>query len=310
MARSGPPSSRPPTRPATRELAGQPSLGGLYARSLFHGGSPRGGPAVDFPRTRVHRSGARFDLDRLAAFCRSTGFPLRDAVPLPFPHLLGFPLQVDLLVREPFPFRLLGLVHVHQSFAQTRPLGAGEEFDVAVRAVGMRPHRRGATVDLLTEVSAAGSAAGSGEVVWTGRSRYLARGVTMPGTVGPAPAKLPAPEGGGTRWSVPADTGRAYAALSGDVNPLHLSRPTARLLGFRRPLAHGMWTASRSLAALGGAPAGAARFEVEFHAPLLLPATVRHVVEDRRHDGRDGWSTAVRSRDGSTLHLVGRLEAG
>lgn len=166
-------------------------------------------------------------------------------MPLPFPHLVGFGLQVDLLVREPFPFTLLGLVHLAQSFEQTRPLSVEESFDVSVRAVGMHAHRRGATVDLVTEVRT------GTEKVWTGRSRYLARGVSWPGRA-EEPARLPAPEGPGTLWRVPADTGRTYAAVSGDVNPLHLSPVTARLLGFRRALAHGMWTASRSLSAIGG----------------------------------------------------------
>jgi acyl dehydratase len=276
----------------TRELSTDPSLPRLYARSL----TSRPRRSLDFPRTAVVRRGARFDVDRLAAFCRSTGFPVRDTVPLPFPHLLGFGLQVDLLVREPFPFTLLGLVHVAQSFEQTRALGVEEVVDLSVRAVGVQAHRRGAAVDLLTELRSAG------EPVWTGRSRYLARGVSWPGRPVET-GRLPAPEGDGTLWRVPADTGRTYAAVSGDVNPLHLSAVTARLLGFRRALAHGMWTASRSLAAVGGPAPGAARLEVEFAKPLLLPATVRHVAREEP----DGWSTAVRSRDGSTVHLAARL---
>ncbi|WP_432522618.1 MaoC/PaaZ C-terminal domain-containing protein [Kineococcus sp. SYSU DK006] len=277
-----------------RTVPGPPSLAPLYARSLLR--RPR--RAVDFPRTTVRAEGVRPDVERVAAFCRATGFPVRDVLPLPLPHLLGFGLQVDLLVREAFPFRLLGLVHVRQSFEQSAPLPVDAPLDVFVRAVGMRPHQRGATVELLTEVSRAGAA----QVVWSGRSRYLARGVRMPGTP-VAEDRLPAPEGEGTLWRVPADTGREYAAVSGDVNPIHLSRPTARLLGFRRALAHGVWTASRSLAALGGPAPAAARFEVGFGAPLLLPSTVRHVV--REVPG--GWETAVRSRDGSTVHLTGRL---
>ncbi|MGI4894892.1 MAG: MaoC family dehydratase, partial [Janthinobacterium lividum] len=268
-------------------------------RSLLH--RPR--PAPDFPRTAVALRGARFDVGQLARFCRSTGFVVRDTVPLPFPHLLSFPLQVRLLVGEGFPFRLLGLVHVRQGFEQHRPLVVDEPLDIDVRAVGMRAHQRGATVDLLTQVRARGEE----EVVWIGRSRYLARGVWMPGPIAAATDRLPVPAGAGTRWRVPADTGRSYAGVSGDVNPLHLCAATARLLGFHRALAHGMWTASRSLAALGGSPPAAARFDAEFHAPLLLPATVRHLVARSEFEGSPGWSTAVRSRDGSKLHLVGRL---
>lgn len=279
-------------RGAGRELRTAPSFPRLYARSLVS----RPSRSLDFPRSGVLLRGARFDLDRLAAFCRLTGFPVRDTVPLPFPQVVGFGLQLDLMVREPFPFTLAGLLHVGQEFVQTRALGVGESFDLGVRAVGMHAHRRGATVDLLTELSA------DGAVVWTGRSRYLARGVTWPGAPRET-ARLAAPEGRGTQWRVPADLGRRYAAVSGDVNPVHLSPLTARAAGFRRAIAHGMWTASRALADLGGPAPGPARYAVDFGSPLFLPATVQHVA--RATD--DGWSSAVRSRDGRKVHLAARL---
>lgn len=285
-----------------RVLTRAPSLGRTYVRSLV---VPRDAGALDLPRRAVEVRGVRPDPDRVAAFARLCGFPLRDELPLPFPHLLGFGLQVDLLVSEAFPFRLLGLVHVRQEFEQQRPVGAGEPLDVRVRATALRPHRRGATVDLVTEVRPAGE---DGAPVWRGLSRYLARGTTFPGTPQPPPAPLPAPEGPGALWRLPGDLGRRFAGVSGDVNPLHLSALSARALGFRRALAHGMWTASHSLAALAGRPPGAGRFAVEFAAPVLLPSTVVHVVREQDLDGRPGWSTALRSRDGRRLHLTGRFE--
>ena len=48
----------------------------------------------------------------------------------------------------------------------------------------------------------------------------------------------------------PSDLGRRYGSVSGDLNPIHLSDPTAKLFGFPRAIAHGMWTKARCLAAL------------------------------------------------------------
>ncbi|WP_432493613.1 MaoC family dehydratase [Kineococcus gypseus] len=271
-----------------------------YARSLL---VPRARGAVDLPRRRSEQRGVRVDPDRLAAWSRACGYPLRSQLPLPYPHLLGFAAQVQLLVTEPFPFRLLGLVHVAQAFTRHRPLEVDEELEVSVRAVAMAPHRRGALVDLVTEVRAAGEAAPA----WRGTSRYLAPGARLPGAVPPAPADPPAPGPGaaGALWRVDAGTGRRYARVSGDVNPIHLAAPAARLLGQRRALAHGLWTASRSLAVLDGRLPGAVRAEVRFKAPLLLPATVQH-----RHEGvpGGGWRTAVLSRDGACTHLLAAVE--
>ncbi|WP_432512252.1 MaoC family dehydratase [Kineococcus sp. SYSU DK001] len=277
-----------------RVLPQAPAFAPLYARALLS----RPSRSLDVPRRRVVLRRGRFDVDRVAAFCRLTGFPVRDTVPLPYPQVVAFGPQVDLMVREPFPFTLPGLVHLAQDVTQTRALGIGEEFELAVQAVGMHAHRRGATVDLRTELRV------GSDVVWTGRSRYLARGVRWPGKPREG-ERLEAPDGDGTTWRVPADTGRRYAAVSGDVNPIHLSPLTARAFGFRRTVAHGMWTASRALADLGGPAPGAARYEVEFGSPLLLPATVRHVT--RRLDG--GWAGAVRSGE-SRVHLTTRLTTG
>ncbi|GAA0307579.1 MaoC family dehydratase [Kineococcus aurantiacus] len=278
-----------------RELTARPALGPLYARALVS--RPSG--SLDFPRVRVVERAVRFDVDRLAAYCRLTGFPVRDTVPLPYPQAVGFAHQVDLMVREAFPFTVAGVLHLRQEFEQTRALGVTEEFDLSVRAVAMHAHRRGATVDLLTELTAGGG------TVWTGRSRYLARGVRWPGTPREG-ERLDAPDGEGTLWRVPADTGRRYAALSGDRNPIHLSPLTARAFGFRRAVAHGMWTASRALADLGGPAPGAARFEVEFASPVFLPSTVRHVAVPVE----GGWSSALRSRDHAKVHLATRFTAG
>ncbi|MCI2237504.1 hypothetical protein MO973_06390 [Paenibacillus sp. TRM 82003] len=277
-------------------------LAANYLRSLV---VPRPRGAVDLPRRRVEQHGVRVDPFRLAAWSRLCGYPLRSRLPLPYPHLLGFTAQVQLLVSEPFPFRLLGLVHVAQEFTQHRPLPVEAELEVSVRAVAMAPHRRGAVVDLVTEVRAAGD----GAPAWRGVSRYLAPGARLPGAVPPAEADPPAPGPGAAvgRWRVGASTGRRYAEVSGDVNPIHLAAPAARLLGFRRALAHGLWTASRSLAVLDGRLPDAVRADVRFKAPLLLPATVEHRHERVPEREGGGWRTAVRSRDGARTHLLTRV---
>jgi acyl dehydratase len=45
--------------------------------------------------------------------------------------------------------------------------------------------------------------------------------------------------------SVPGNAGRAYGALSGDRNPIHLSALTSQLFGFKRPIAHAMYLVAR-----------------------------------------------------------------
>lgn len=262
-------------------LTAPPRLAPLYARALR---SRPGGAEV--PRRTLRLADVRVEVDRLAAYDRVCGFPLRDTLPPTYPHVLGFPLQLALLTAPDFPVAAAGMVHVRNVITQQRDLRLDEPLTVTVHAEDLSEGERGTSVDLVTAVGV------DDEMVWTGRSTYLARrrgGDRRERRS--APASPPAPSG---MLRVPADIGRRYAEISGDVNPIHLHPVTARLFGFRRPLAHGMWSAARLLAALDGRLPAALRADVAFRKPLLVPATVTRVTTA----SDDGWHVALLARDG------------
>ncbi|WP_445330155.1 MaoC/PaaZ C-terminal domain-containing protein [Streptomyces spinoverrucosus] len=103
---------------------------------------------------------------------------------------------------------------------------------------------------------------------------------TPPGPQGRKPLPVCA------EWRLGGDIGRRYAAVSGDRNPIHLHPLTARLFGFPRPIAHGMWTVARCLAAYGTPEAVLVR--AEFRAPVHLPGTVEYAAEGERFELRRG----------------------
>jgi acyl dehydratase len=215
-----------------------------------------------------------------------------------YPHLLTFPLQVALMSDRAFPLALPGLVQVRNRIDQLRPVGAGEPLDLEVWAERFASHRSGATVDLCASVSA------GGEEVWRGRSTYLTRGATAPegapaADVEVAVGDLAQPA---ATWRVPDDAGRRYAKVSGDVNPIHLSRLTAKAFGFKRAIAHGMWVKARALAALSGRLPDAVTADVGFRKPLFLPSTVTLATAQT---GDGGWEFAVRNAASGTEHVVG-----
>jgi len=242
-------------------------------------------PAV-LPERELQRAGIAIDRAHLAAYDRVCGFRLGDALPATYPHVLAFPLAMDLMTSGDFPFGVLGLVHVANAIEQLRPLDAGEPLDLRVWAENLATHPRGRTVDIVAEASA------DGAVAWRDRSTYLHRERSGERRDPRPPAEPPAAT---AQWEVPGDTGRRYAAVSGDRNPIHLHGLTARLLGQPRALAHGMWTKARCLAALQGHLPEAYTVEVAFKLPVLLPATVAFASwseeAERRfalHDARSG----------------------
>jgi acyl dehydratase len=265
---------------------------GLYARAAAGAVLPRG---KSLPDTVIERSFTP-SVARVADYGAVCGFPLSDVLPVTFPHILAFGLQMELMAARSFPLALPGLVHVANTITTRRALSIGEELQVRVHAERFAAHARGAQVDLVSAISA------DDEVVWEGRSTYLARGAQAPTGIAGSLPEVAAPEGSAAaRWSLPGDLGRRYAAVSGDLNPIHLNPLTAKAFGFPRTIAHGMWTAAHALASLQGRIPAASTYKVLFRKPLLLPGKAELVTER----SAEGWHLAVRSRAG--LHLAGAV---
>jgi hypothetical protein len=238
------------------------------------------------------------DRDRLAAYDRVCSFPLRDALPATYPHMLAFPLQLSLMTDSSFPFPPLGLVHIANRIVQHRPIDAAEQLQLNVWPTPLEPHPRGTKFTLRSEARA------RDQLVWEESSTYLKRGGSKGGGAPDrdrrADEELPVT----ATWRLPGDLGRRYGSVSGDLNPIHIHPLSARLFGFPTAIAHGMWTEARCLAALD--PRLPERFtaEVSFRKPILLPATVQF---SEREDG-SGIAFAVRGAGKGTPHLDGRVE--
>jgi acyl dehydratase len=277
---------------ATEELDRMPDVGGLTRRAVA-GALVRGRPAA-LPDTELLVRGVTVDRERMAAYARVCGFPVSDTLPPTYPHVLAFPLSMELMTRPGFPFPLIGLVHTANTIEVERGVDASQPLDLSVRTENLRDHARGRAVDLVATATV------DGEVVWRGRSAYLRR------SGGSAPsdrAATPPPSTPSARWRVGADVGRAYAAVSGDRNPIHTSTVAARLFGFPRRIAHGMWSKARCLAALEGRLPAAFTVDVSFKLPILLPSTVAFTAT--KDSG--GWQVALDSASSGQPHLTATI---
>jgi acyl dehydratase len=329
---------------ATRELSATPGTPGLLLRAalpLIPGASALpfvAGGGHEVPDKALTLAGARLDSERLAAYARVCAFTLRDTLPVTAPHLLAFPLHMALMNDGSFPFPAVGLVHVSNRIAVHRAIGVEEPLDLHVHATALEPHTKGRTFTIVTEIRV------DGQLVWDERSTMLRRGSgantisgsgsgsgsgsdsdsdsgsggsgsgsggSDPGTGSGADATLAQRSASAsellpatTQWSLPDDLGRRYASVSGDRNPIHMHALSARLFGFPRAIAHGMWTKARCLAALDSSLPDVYTVEVAFRKPILLPGKVSFAEQ------RDGESTsfAVRStKDQTTIHLEGTV---
>ncbi|MFF0054675.1 MaoC/PaaZ C-terminal domain-containing protein [Streptomyces microflavus] len=271
--------------------------------------------AVTSPFKHPDRPGATLPTDRLtlpaapaapgplAAYRDICGFPAPESEPLPltYPHVLAFPLAMRLMTARRFPLPVVGLVHTWIEIVARRLVRSDEPLELTVYAEELTPHRRGTEVTMVTEARVAGT------LVWESRSGYLSRHATnATGSTREADGSptLPAV----AEWRLPGDLGRRYGAVSGDRNPIHLHPLTARLFGFPRAIAHGMWTVARCLAEADGQPGEIRSVRADFRAPVLLPATVTYAADPA------GNAFALRSESSSgsgtgtgRVHLTGAV---
>ena len=244
----------------------------------------------------------------LARYREVCGFAGDGQLPITYPHVLAMPLHVALLTHPRFVVRLMGLIHVGNEIHQLRAMPDAGSYRLRTWIEGHRDNDRGHEFDLYTEAED-----GQG-TVWHEKSTLLARRPGRGSQAGRSarqalryekPEPDDAPEM--VDLEVPRAVGRRYGWLSGDLNPIHLGDRGAKLFGFDRAVAHGMWSMARTLAALGPQVlAPPVRVHVEFKFPLFMP-TIAHL----EHWPRDGRRVFVlKDAETERPHLAGSTRPG
>ncbi len=209
----------------------------VLLRTMFK--RPRRLNGVPTPRTSYILD--RINPHQLRRYRQALGF--RDeGIPLTYYYLLAQRAHVATMLDDAFPFRLPGTVHTEnalRALAEPQP-------DVPLvlsTSVNIRPPaENGAVIAALETV-----ARQQGTDIFTCRSTYLlVRGQRNPRQARKDKDELPVLAG----WRIPRGMGRAYARISGDWNPIHLWTWSARLMGMKRPIIHGMHTLARACAEL------------------------------------------------------------
>ncbi|WP_158681700.1 MaoC/PaaZ C-terminal domain-containing protein [Microbulbifer pacificus] len=293
--------------PLQFDLSSRPAILPLYFRALTarKPGSFSGEDEQVLASVNLHNQ--VIDRALLQAYREVCGFAPGPHLPATYPFVLAMPLQLKLLVSEAFPFPVLGVVHVRNRITQHRPLREMERMDIRCDLRAPTAVKRGYEFELVTSVRVAE------ELVWECASTLLSRAQHQQrpkprAAAGQTGVAVDLCETAGVRWPVPADIGRRYARISGDRNPIHLCAPTAKLFGFPRAIAHGMWTKARCLAALEGETFGGAlpesfTLDVAFIKPVFLPAEVSF----QSAQGDDATVFTVTSGGGKRTHLSGSL---
>ncbi len=247
---------------------------------------------------------------QLAKFREVCSFTDNGYLPISFPQIMSTALQIQLMLEAEFPFSPIGVVHVRNSIEQYRPIANDARIDLSVQTRPLEITPNGYEFSFLNQASV------GGDVCWQSTATIL-----VPRKLAVAkPAKREHKKGRDydqvEQWRIPGNRGRRYAKASGDYNPIHLYTSTAKLLGFRRHIAHGMWSKSRCIADLWNdaweeswedAPNQVIKVDAAFKLPVYLPATVTMMSSQEGSTESVEIPFELRGPTGRRPHLIGHL---
>lgn len=254
----------------TTVLNSVPSIYRLYAKAIRNMAKLyRTTGAV--PSLCVKLNNVSVDSVHLDDYRSVCGFSDISKLPITYPHILAFPLHMLMLVSREFPFPLLGLVHIANSITQHRTILNNELLNLSCQIGTQRMTTKGIEFDIITSLYV------RDELVWESLSTmlYRQRHITSKTNNASSKTKELTHYAQSVTWLASNDIGRKYAKVSKDRNPIHLFTALAKLFGFKKHIAHGMWSKARCLAQLDNLLGDKfCHVDVKFKRPLFLPSSV------------------------------------
>ena len=251
------------------EFRRRPSALAYHVRAFHPSPGVRGDG--DYPFIRATWTRHRVDPRQLAEFLSLTGLRANQHVPMLFPHVFSFPLQMAVLTHPRFPVPIWKVLQVRNRLLQHRPIADDAILDLETVISGQRLLERGVEFDLSTRVSE------KQELVWESTNTFYARGRL--GGIGASPRPSVGvssfPGTLAARWRATDAAGWRFAALTGDYNGIHYWSWYARLMGFRRAFLHPQLVLGQCMARLDmPRTSGRERLEAWLRGPVYQRAEV------------------------------------
>lgn len=274
--------SAPPNMTASTPVLPALNLATLFAVA-FKGTVPAAHDGASF-ESRYEL--AALDAANIARYAAHLGFA-KDALPLTWYYLPVQRAHLATLLAQPVSFKLAGIIHTENEIVEHARPRLGRPLLLATQVRVEPPAANGAIYCTLRT-----DGAQDGTASFTCTSRYLVKRGQRGGPHGPRePVTLDGPAL--ANWELTPSSGRAYAAVSCDWNPIHLSGWSARLMGLPAPIIHGMHSVGKACAELERATGRrVTRIAARFLAPIPLGTTAT-LRADETHGT---WTIATATR--------------
>ncbi|KAB2917355.1 MAG: acyl dehydratase [Hyphomicrobiaceae bacterium] len=254
-----------------------------------------------FPQIVARWRGHEADPSQLHDFLRLTGLPKGDYLPLIYPHVFAFRLQMVVLTHPVFPLPIWGALQIRNHLLQHRPIPSDGRMDIETRVAGWRILEKGAEVDLHTTVIHGGALA------WESLNTFYYRGRF--GTAAAAPPLSATPDVPSTEiaaWRLPPGVGWRLARMTGDYNGIHRWDWYARRFGFPRAFFHPQMIVGQCMARVAADNADQSRrLDLWIRGPVYFDSD----VSLRAASSQDSTVFALMLRGDDRPAILGRLRA-
>ena len=284
----------------TKTLSKAPSMLALYLKAALKKNKPAYKIADTLPALAVELHTQVINRNKLKKYQSLCGFEKAKTIPASYLQILTFPLQMQLLTEKAMPFAVMGLVHLNNHIEVFKAITSDDgPFTLSAQIGKQQLTPKGLSFEVIAQVKNT-----DGELLWQAHASFLHRCKTdIEKTHSTTKAPLLSNQ---QHWNLASNIGRRYGRLSLDINPIHLFAFSAKLFGFKRQIAHGLYLNARCIAALEGQlPPAPYKIETAFKRPLLLPAKVvfYHQRQSPQH------LLEVWSEDQQALHLSASITA-
>jgi hypothetical protein len=232
------------------------------------------------------KSHLKFSQKKLNKYHRFVEWKREEISPI-FPYALMTEHQFIIVNDSNFPFSPFGLVHKKEKIECFKPLKQGV-WEMTSKVTHYTPVEFGYEIELVSELKI------DGELYWTSITTAFKRTKVNYKLKRYPPVGLE----NGITMEVPKHLGLKYGLLSHNIDPIHISNFTAKLMGHKNAIMHGMWTVARSLSLVHDLKYPFT-LEVKFIRPIYIPAQVQFQPTEQGY--------IVCSADGKAMHLQATL---
>lgn len=236
---------------------------------------------------------------------------------------LSLSMQLEMMVASEFPFKPIGLVHLANKIAFSFLPEQDARMTLETSFGELYWHKRGWVIEVVTDAYIGTNLALTGKSYYLSRTKHAIEDEQMVSLVNPLPSWISEGIDAQHLNQTPNeddelvfsdDIGRKYARVSGDYNPIHLHPYTAKLLGFKKAIAHGMFSKAWALSLLAQKNPifkSGACIKVLFSQPIVLPLTTQ-LANQADTTQRDNncllFNLHSEKRNKHRIHLLGSVE--